>query len=108
MISYLVDEVNESTKALLADVSAEILKLYLWDRNHQEIKYFLCTLLNPSLRGLFPKNLIEQITLIEKKQEELAQDLEKIKMEEAEQFRLKREKIINKRKLKEEMMKKNQ
>jgi uncharacterized alpha-E superfamily protein len=104
-----MDEPNNSiTSTLLEAIAKEIFKIYLWDRENEEPKYFFCTLLNPSIRSLFPKSLIEQITLIEKKEEELAHDLIKIKLEEAEKFRLKREKIMNKRKITEEMMKKNQ
>lgn len=106
---YQMDEpINPVTSSILETMSREIFKVYLWDRDNQEPKYFFCTLLNPSIRGLFPKYLIEQITLVEKKEEDLIKDLENIKKEEADQFRLKREKIMNKRKEKEELMRKNQ
>ena len=57
MISLLADEPSQPIQNLLNHLSIGIFQIYLEEKS-EEHKYFIRTLLNPSLRGLFQKHVI--------------------------------------------------
>ena len=68
MISIRGNQKDTALEELLNVLATEIFKIYHWKGNEKD-KYFLTGLLNPSLRGMFSKILIEQITVVSKKEE---------------------------------------